>query len=53
MEVSPQSSKVEGTLTPGKPGPVFYANVSKGEDGLMVTGAITPLSAQVVLVAPQ
>lgn len=47
MEVSPQSSKGEGTLTPAKPRPVFHERHSEGKDEAMVSSAIAPLTAQV------
>lgn len=53
MEVSPQYSEGEGTPTLSIPGPVFYKNNSEGEDDLIVSGAITPLTAQVEVLEPQ
>lgn len=52
VEVSPKSSKGEETPIPGKSGPVFYENDSEGEDDPMVSGTITPLTAQGEVVVP-
>lgn len=52
MEISPQSSKGEGTLTHNKPCLVFYKSDSEGKDNLMVNGTIIPMTTQVEILLP-
>lgn len=52
VEVSPQSSKGEGTLIPKIPDMVFYESDSEEEDDLMVSDTIIPMTARVEIMVP-
>lgn len=47
VEFTPPFIEEEGTLTPTKMGPVVYESESEGEDDLMVSGPIIPMTARV------
>lgn len=52
VEVSPQSSSREGTLTQDKPSLVFYNSESEREDDPMASGTIIPLMTWVEILVP-
>lgn len=52
LEVSPQSSEGEGTLTPDKPGMVFCESDSEEEGNLMVNDTIIPMTARMEILVP-